>query len=1020
MQENTTIDRDDNLLDLFNEFDDLGNDPGSDMDITELLDATYEDAVTPEEIIFTEDYSDTQEGISLYGIKDDIRFDYDEDIDNSDKDEELISTLQNELRSKGYKFIERYDYEQLTKLHELEETAFNTDLLEIQREGLVYQFGELKSEIVASKATLSNNRNSYIRYTDKLDLKSKLDKGFLNRVNETISQLAMNENNEVNGSTVTATLLDKGLASDFKKYLETTEYYEYLQVAIPTIIAAVKLENSYEKNSEMQREKVTSYLLHDEAEAILAISDSSYSFIKQIFQNGTDYLYYCAACDTQVKLSNDIFSFILYASEQRDYKNALSPKLIKCPKCGHAHLLPIVWYIDIMDNLVKVYKKGAEELFKFLNKSSTGTSLTKVIPSTFNIFESIEPIINIDADIVNPETITENQEVEKYEYNDFEYKEAITNFYNKLLLFKQPTNTKLENENEDNDNLEFDDFSNIELSSDLDVTTDRLTIREMAICLTSELSLDYHVVKNKALYSLIMALEEFDFFKDALNREAYWELLNKRIILKAAVKITENDKELINIISSLCNFKFSDNSMLKELKDEAVKALAEVDDKIDKFEAEYHFIIDDVKSNMDLFAHIKILNVNQINLPLLIKYVNSSEFAKIIDELTDKMIINNYAENYADILLNSSALNNNNLRKQLLIGTDSFVGTQIASYAEKKLGIILNNNVISRLSVVSANHLHPIKEAAEALKHYDYYRFIVNLSAMNDDCYTLISPNADIALKEAIELANTKYDKIKGVSYLKFYLQDFSEADFDNLDIETRNKLLNINFERFIPKKLDSETLKDYTERYENLEASGLISTVECYDFKDFFNDFKNYFSVIMNGANVLLLDSTNFTLANFTRCWLMLCCDVFSRQTSLDLLGYNEAYFNRLNSLIQYHFNAETFTFADSLYKVLNGYYVSSCESFLQKYVNEFNYAVLDERYDLSRAKFTSVKDILNDLEQLTDDDLVRIEKDYNIVKNKDNLKKESETSVSPSIDVVEDISALKEDFAIEIEQFI
>ena len=175
-----------------------------------------------------------------------------------------------------------------------------------------------------------------------------------------------------------------------------------------------------------------------------------------------------------------------------------------------------------------------------------------------------------------------------------------------------------------------------------------------------------------------------------------------------------------------------------------------------------------------------------------------------------------------------------------------------------------------------------------------------------------------------------------------------------------------------------------------------------------------------MNGANVLLLDSTNFTLSNFTRCWLMLCCDVFSRQTSLDLLGYNEAYFNRSNSLIQYHFNAETFTFADSLYKVLNGYYVSSCESFLQKYVNEFNYAVLDERYDLSRAKFTSVKDILNDLEQLTDDDLVRIEKDYNIVKNKDNLKKESETSVSTSTDMVEDISALKEDFAIEIEQFI
>lgn len=995
-----------------------------DLDLIDLLDSAYEKQtdIKSSGLEFISDFEDhSYQSVELdidIDPADDTLFMFDTDEEESPDDLELVKSLREDLSANGYRYVELYDYDGLLKLKTLDADYISDSVMELQRNSLIRSFKDIKTYIQYSKATLSKSKFSIKVEDAVMPESSALDKEFLIIVWETIRK-CVNENRDkdnlhevVTANAIVTKLMQNNLPEQYNYYITNYEFFKYLEDAIPIAITAAQASYQQLVEAERQREKIASYLLKNEQDTINQLERADCAFIKQVFQRNSNYVYYCAKCAEEVILQEDILSYILYAAEKNDYAKVTIPKLIKCPNCGKEHLLPLIWYLNIAEHLQKEYVNGANEVFKYLSKVSTGTALTKINPSLDLIMEGIDSIVTLEGDN-NFESQLESSIVENKTiiFSDAEYKSAIDAFYKRLLLFDNKDvneDTKASNNGLDS----IDDIEDFTFTSSEDTkTVNILTFKELAICMASELSMDYKAVKNKALYSLIMSLNEYDFIKDVLDKSSSWDLQNRLTVLNKIDRITKNDKELLSIYKGI----YQDITRTPAGSDEVLlQILREYRDKlpeaIAKLEQDYEALVSDIKHNIDLFAHTRILNINQISYKLLSLYINDSTLAELLDDITDRMIVNNYAEQFAHILFRSSVLNNSSIRTTLLeIADGHSIATTILNHLSRKYDYELPGAVYNRLCYITASHLNALKSAADALKSCEYYNFIEALSSVTDN-NTLISPTADEKLKQAIALAKAEKETFNSKSYYDFYLKDFGGDDMDLLDASYRARLLKISFGRYVPKRKEGEDLSAYIERYESLEKQNHLSIVEHYDYLDEFFKFRDYYMIIMNGHNVLDLDRSNFALANFARCWLYLCVDNFNRQESLFLLGYNENYFRRLKALCTYSFEANHFSGVCEFYKVLTGSYAGPTGEFVQKYLVDYENKTLTERDNLNCFLPVTVETLLDIVDSMEDTDIQKLENAYNTI------KRSNEDIATVSVDE-SDFS--KEDLVNEIELY-
>jgi hypothetical protein len=382
----------------------------------------------------------------------------------------------------------------------------------------------------------------------------------------------------------------------------------------------------------------------------------------------------------------------------------------------------------------------------------------------------------------------------------------------------------------------------------------------------------------------------------------------------------------------------------------------------------------------------------------------------MVDDITDRMIVNNYAEAFSDSLFRGSILNSGYLRRHLLeISSGMILHKTIENFMDNR-GIPFPYDIMERLYYVSGNHLVALRDAADALKEYDYYNFLKNLSELSD-YNTLINLDADDKLRKASELAKTEFNTIKNSNYVAYNLCDFTEEELQ--DKSCRKELARINFGAFIPKRLPNETLSEYLKRYSELSTKDLLGTVECYDHRKEFDKFSDYFVVIAAGYNVLDLDSSNFALANFIRCWLYVCCECMSRSNALGYLGYSEKYFNRLKALDTNNydkaFEESIFSESASLYRIWHGYYVNPVDEFLTVKCNNPANITLNEKSKIDSMLVPRISDIITAIEDASDSEICSLSSKRN--KSDDVNRAEAEE--------LENAGSMREDMINEIESY-
>lgn len=977
-----------------------------DNDMDSLLDDTDEEPVAATDVqessLFEYDYGDGDVGrdIHMSILPEDLnRFDVDEE-DVDEDDEEILTSLKDILSTKGYTHLDLYDYDQLNRMLSDDEKFCDATTVQQVKENFINSFAEICDSIKASKATLSaaGVTSSDISW-DKPTAPAILDNELTDVLWDHILELVIRTGNqngdfhEITYNKVIETIYDR-LSSAAQMALMEAESYPYVLTCISAAIKSYKDIAITRKALDEQRSKVTSYLLREDKLAIQTIKNKKCSVAKQVFVKNGQYFFRCDNCGTESKVPEAIVSYIVYDAESA-HKPKVIPRLLECSSCGEAHLLPITWYAAIKKKLDADYKTGTDELLKHLSKIATGTAISRIIPGARSVFSDIETVI----DISEKEDVTaSNVPVSKVKElaaltitSDPEYRKAIKCFRDRLVGFASSNKSSAQLA---------DELLNSLSSSKQEVKA--LTTKELAKCIASSLSLDYLTEKNKALYSLVLTLDEYDSVRSCMCFTEIVYNLNKAEFLslldEPESKIKESSKELISLYKDVYGEKEEDfNKVIAGLKEYRSSLLASVED----YKTRHKVFVEILSNYKDLFSNTKILNIKQINYELLHSYLCDCELISLFDEITDRMIINNHAEQYAVVLFKDSAIRKKNNLKTLLL--DSSNGDAIESAVAKVLesiNIELPNYSSRCLQYVSANHLSALRTAASYFKHNEYYNFVTALIEFNADS-TLIDQKADDLLEALCNFVMLEAKDVQQKSYCEYYLSDFSEAEIASLDSSYRTKMMEITFGRFVPRRLNGESLPEYLDRYIELEEQDFLSTVPHYDYREKFSKFTEYVPVILAGANVLGLEYDNFVLADFVRILLNACCFVFTRKTALFLLRYNESFIARVCKNMQYEFTADAFKDNSNLLRVLHVDYHTSLGNFIQPYADKCSNETLNEHSDVPKYKIVSFGDIVSDYGFLTDSDFIQMENAF--LANKAKTDKNAEMPTLSADDIVQ-----------------
>ena len=838
-------------------------------------------------------------------------------------------------------------------------------------------------------------------------------------------------------------------------------FIQNVQSTLNNILQVNRRALAQNQTNKLYRDNTSKYLLKEELQMFRDLlpsvnSNSNFNslnvkFIKQIFTDGDKYYFKCEKCGDKVYLDKPIavnLSFPLNGAAGK--RSLILPKIFRC-KCGQKH-----FFTDIEINLLKetikpIVKSGINDLTKKLIDMSKGSALLKYeIPINLVKDNWSYCIVATKTSELHKESKAKNDELSFSTVSDIEFEQAVKSFYTLLNTFNPNVIPKvISTSNEENktdiinseklDNISFDfnqndlfgqdddlfsqvdsffaDSSNdFDLTSneinkvdnnstdikyeemgDLDDRSDLLTYKEIAVYFCKILSIDYSVVKNKALFSLIFSINNNKVLNEYLDCSNIYELKSiLKFIDSSSVLLKKNvlpDEQQVIELEYIANYYGEANTLaklesLKEDKSAYCKELLSVLEsekvlikkELEKYENERKKIILELSDVIESLAFTQIINISQVKLGDILNIVTDKTVYKLFDLITDRMIITNYAEDFYDRYKTFNILNKNSLKNSLNVKTQAKHITQSVMNTimnkSDDLGISISEgelyNNFRMVDALTQSNLGVLNDLSNAFTNADYYEFcklVIKISNMPERLNTLISDEYTDLFYEFIDafLNDAKAVIDNYESPESYYLQDFSQ---DEITLAKTYKK-QLHFNRFMPKRLPDEGITDYIDRYEKMLHSGDLTKYNSLNYGKGFDDYTKYFGLLFSCSALYETTYHSFTTATFVTQFVKTV--VSSRSNKMQtgkLLGISVPVLN----LIDYEItNSEAeidFENINLLLKVISGIYITSVKQRVDVlYENLYNYVVKNTE---ALAKSLNHFDMKDWLMQIAADDEV------------------------------------------------
>lgn len=808
-------------------------------------------------------------------------------------------------------------------------------------------------------------------------------------------------------------------------------YINYLSTFIPEVKAFRERHTRSAGLTALQRESTTYYLLRKEHEMLEEAKAHSLYCIKQIFLENNELSCDCPSCNSKILLDKIALDYIVFATNsvrndvldsymgsRRGSNCSLLPRIHYCPNCSSGVLLSPYDLSTVKIELDRMMKKGASSFAQESASFGKGTACTTgEIPYSM-LRKSIEYLFycNVTDTVTTVKTTATNEDtlddLDIISVDFTEIRNAAEQFYKKLIgkktKYKKPTMS-------DSDKSAFtDDVQSDSATVRFENNTgeSHLTYHDLAVSISHNLSRDYNKLKHQALFSFIFMLNETKLIKDFIDVEKLFTLQNMQKFFSSLPTNAENlsVNEKIDVIAEFSKrYPDKTDSTLQEklntllhLKEEL---LAEIEER-KSFQTDFFNYL---RQNIDALSYTKIINLNQYRLADMTSVLFSSEVIQFLDELTDRMIINNLAEEYYPIYLRYGIFNAVELKTTTNLAEDESVYKRLKSmyfkvcdkYAEKtgldpSVNFSRVHDKFLRVAELSNNGLKPVKDLYDTFRNNDYYKFIKAVDSLITVDSDLLTQKFIDTLKNLLDFADAEIKQIGELTYLDYYLRDFTTDEIESVDMNTKMKLSKITFGLYVPKRDIDETLASYVDRYILLKKTGELADVPHYDFGSKFLQFRDFFGAIIICAGTTGINYSSYVKASFISTLCSIAVEDIDREFAVYLFALNEHMISRLihNSEV-FDESLDIATIEENI-RIFQGYYSTFISDFIDKQNEEFNSIMIssNEKFSNYLGEF-SVAGRVCDLLKNDDNFLVMQEMQY-LENEKSNSQDKTQTAVN------------------------
>lgn len=806
-------------------------------------------------------------------------------------------------------------------------------------------------DLSASKATfrahesyLNEFRANVANSTDK-EL-AAIQLVVINLVNESVECLAREHSlsdltvDMVNASEIMNRLFHTGSVNSMQVNLHMDDVVSYVNTVIPIIVNNYKSDASSYARDRDRRRTMAEMLLRPESDVVkwLCSAGTVLQPIKQVERGYDNRLFIkCSKCGQLHELRESPVMFVYFPAET-GYSRSFSPVIERC-KCGEAFILPPEDCLRIEYKYVTSYKTELKNAILQSSNLSTGAAFIRIVPP-LGMFESEMSFLVRDTDAVFDESTAAGRVVEEstsLNINMSDFKQAVANFYCRLDGFCKKAGIDVSIGTEQS--VVEDDSSDI---CSLDSTrmpsyrSNNIQYSELAYYVAQCIGVNYDELKMRAFCSLVSFISENAALEYALNDTELQSLKDKyTVIVNNDYDFQLLDKGAFLDLVDLCftlykgeehvveTVDLEDREQLHVLLRAKIESLR---DMINKIEAKRNEVLTDLEGSRVSLSYCKIINYQSYQLADIVSYVSNKRIFDLLNDVSDRMIINNYADSFFNHWRTLNVVRKSDLTSAL---TKSSSPEKVATKIKRLLNDRLNMNHFDAnvakwfgaCLAMSSIKQEPLHKLVATVRNNNYYKFckeVMNFYLVED---THMGEGYTIALYDAISACRELAASVVQKKEYEFYLSDFSQEELD----ENAELFSTLIFSRYVLKRRNGETAEEYVARYNKGMPESRHGMSEYYDNAHYFREIP-HLTYILSSSMLYDIGYQDYMSSTFMSSLMHVLAYVGNRDYACKVLGLADTHLNVIIAR-KHSWTYDDVCFIDNaaVLRVLNGYYFTS-----------------------------------------------------------------------------------------------
>lgn len=720
---------------------------------------------------------------------------------------------------------------------------------------------------------------------------------------------------------------------------------------ITTVIHSV-LENEVamqvaNENDESRRKSVAYTLTDSVYNTIMSLSKSNTAYIKHIrASNGGKVMCTCGKCGKEVSVGPlMMFVFFLDNSSASPY---VFPTENRC-ECGSMLVFPAMTYKTALNYFTSSNKKSLSNAIERAKRFGPGSAVVSITPALSQLPPEIQCIVD-DTDEVSNSTSKMTVEV----FDSVEWQQAVDDFYNriKLLDSKRVSHVVPGGMHTEQEQLVVSDECSARKQaafydgvnqyhapkSNTHASGSRI-VSILAANVAQVVGVNYNTVKEKAMLTLLNFLHSNQLLQIRANFD---NVLGAHASLKLVMQYNDTAKFDLNrldshvfanlmAIAGRLDSHVSVGDDKNEIQEFFHNHMNELQDYVNDMDSSYAEFIANVELSKYALACLPITDHVQASVYAIAQMIPDERVFNLFNEICDRMIINNYAEEYFEFWKRHMPKLANRAAKKLTNISDV---TAIKSFLRDSMSASLfsraSDKYFENIVVKSLSHFELLRELVTIAERGNYYQFCRHILSLGDNSYGFGSA-LDSCILEFRDSNYAEFSSVLGVTEVQYYLGEMFTPEEISDNAEIFDYLV---FGRYLPVRYSDETPEQYVSRFKFTAAN------DCIDNMEKFLKLKNieciYFCSVITGA-----EYKNFRIANLMA--YMMDSVIESNDTSaLDVIGISDLRMSMLNTIETWDFSKFNINNADAM-ALLNSYYFTDADI-----------AIVDTFSEMSETYFT------------------------------------------------------------------